>query len=281
MKILLNETLTLSADHDSAPYIIQGVTGLGPADIRTSSFLFSGRSGGLVTDQQYGFRAVTINGKVGRNDGTREQHRIDRQEFLNALPIGATIPVYITVFDGETYRIDANVTDAKVEYAQRGYISDFLIQLTAGDPLFYSTAGGDEQIAIVNRTVDNGGYVTPYVLPVEWSPGGQPTVVTNSGNAVVYPTITIHDETHDPVLTNEATGEQFSMNINTNDGDELVIDMLKRTVKLNGSDVIGNRIAGSVWFGLMVGDNAIRFDTDTGLDNGYAEVIWRNGVTGI
>lgn len=281
MKILLNETLTLSADYDGAPFIITGVTGLGPADIRTSSFLFSGRSGGLVTDQLYGFRTVTINGKIGRNGGTREQHRLDRQAVLNALVIGSTIPVYITVFDGETYRIDASVTDAKVEYSRGGRTSDFLIQLTAGDPLFYSTDGGDEQTATVNRTLDNGGYVTPYILPVVWDIGGQPTIVTNSGNAVVYPVITIHDTTHDPILTNQATGEQFAMSINTNDGDELVIDMLNRTVKLNGSDVIGNKVDGSVWFGLLVGDNPIRFDTDTALDNGYAEVVWRNGVTGI
>lgn len=281
MKILLNDTLTLSADFDGAPFIIQGVTGLGPADIRTSSFLFSGRSGGLVTDQLYGFRTVTINGKIGRNGGTVQQHRLDRQAVLNALPIGTTIPVYITVFDGETYRIDASVTDAKVEYARRGYTSDFLIQLTAGDPLFYSTDGGDEQTATVARTLDNGGYVTPYILPVEWDIGGQPTIVTNSGNAVVYPVITIFDETHDPILTNQATGEQFAMSINTNAGDELVIDMLNRTVKLNGSDVIGNKVDGSVWFGLLVGDNPIRFDTDTVEDNGYAEVVWRNGVTGI
>lgn len=281
MKILLNDTLTLSADHDGAPFIITGVTGLGPADIRTSSFLFSGRPGGLITDQLYGFRTIAITGKIGRNDGTLEQHRLDRQAVLNALPIGSTIPVYITVFSGEVYRIDASVTDAKVEYSRRGYTSDFMIQLTAGDPLFYSTDGGDEQSAIVNRTLDNGGYVTPYILPVEWAIGGQPTIVSNSGNAVVYPTITIHDETHDPILTNQATGEQFAMSINTNDGDELVIDMLNRTVKLNGSDVIGNKVDGSVWFGLLVGDNPIRFDTDTPEDSGYAEVVWRNGVTGI
>lgn len=281
MNILLNNTITLSADPYGGSFIIKGVTGLGPADIRTSSFLFSGRSGGLVTDQYYGFRTVTINGKIGKPGGSRLEHGVDRQALLNALPIGSTIPVYITGFDGKQYRIDASVTDAKVEYSQGGYTSDFLIQLTAGDPLFYSTEGGDEQTATVERTVDNGGYVTPYILPVEWDSGGAPTVVTNSGNAVVYPVITIFDTNHDPILTNLATGEQFAMSINTNDGDELVIDMLNRTVKLNGSDVIGNRVDGSTWWALMVGENAIRFDTDTALDNGYAEVVWRNGVTGI
>lgn len=281
MKILLNDVLTLSAEANGGHFIITDVKGLGPADIRTSSFLFSGRSGGLVTDQYYGFRAITITGEIGANNMTLLQHKTDRQALLNALPIGTTIPVYITDFYGDTYRIDASVTDAKVEYKRRGYRSDYIIQLTAGDPLFYSTDGGDEQSAIVNRTLENGGYVTPYVLPVIWDTGGAPTIVNNSGNAVVYPTITIHNETHDPILTNKATGEQFAMSINTNTGDELVIDMLNRTVKLNGSDVIGNKVDGSVWWGLLVGDNPIRLDTDTALDAGYAEIVWRNGVTGI
>lgn len=281
MNILLNDLITFSADPNGGAFIIKKVTGLGPADIRTSSFLFSGRGGGLVTDQQEGFRTVVIDGKIGRIGGTRAQHSADRQALYDALPIGTKIPVYITNFAGERFRIDANVTDAKIEYDQAGYTSVCLIQLTAGDPLFYSVDGGDTQTAIVNRTLENGGYVTPYILPVVWDIGGQPTIVNNSGNAVVYPVITIKNETHDPILTNQTTGEQFAMSINTNLGDNLVIDMFNRTVKLNGSDVIGNRVDGSTWFGLLVGDNSIRFDTDTALDPGYAEIVWRNGVTGI
>lgn len=281
MKILINNLLTLSADPQGGNFIIEKVTGLGAADIRSSSFLFSGRSGGIVSDQLFGFRNIAITGVIGSPTSTREQHKQDRAAMLSAMPLGVMFPVYITLFNGETYRIDCSLTDLKMEYKTRGYMSDYLIQLTAGDPLFYSTEGGDVQSAIVNRTAESGGYVTPYILPVEWESGGQPTVVINSGNAMVYPVITIYDTTHDPILTNQATGEQFAMSINTNDGDELIIDMLNRTVKLNGSDIIGNKVDGSTWWGLLVGNNPIRFDTDTGLDNGYAEVSWRNGVTGI
>ena len=281
MNILLNETLNLSADPAGGSFIITGVTGLGSADIRTSSFLFSGRSGGIVTDQLYGFRNISITGNIGSPSSTRVQHKLDRDTMLAALPIGTTITVYITLFDGETYRTDCRVTDLKLEYMTGGYMSEYLLQLTSSDPLFYSTAGGDVQTATVNRTVDNGGYATPYILPVIWDAGGAPTIVSNSGNAMVYPVITIHDTTHDPILTNQATGEQFAMSINTNDGDALVIDMLNRTVKLNGSDVIGNRVAGSTWWGLLVGNNPVRFDTDTAVDDGYATIDWRNGVTGI
>ncbi len=281
MKILLDDLLTLSADPQGGNFIITGVSGLGAADIRTSSFLYSGRSGGSITNQLYGFREISITGKIGKVGGTRQQHWIDRSAMLSATPIDVLIPVYITVFSGETYRVDCRVTDLKLEYLTGGYISEFLLQLTAPDPLFYSTDGGDVQTAIVNRTVENGGYVTPYILPVVWDQGGAPTIVTNNGNAIVYPIITIHDTAHDPVITNQATGEVFAMSINTVDGDELVIDMANRTVKLNGSDVIGNMVAGSTWWGLLVGDNSIKYDTDTALDNGYAEVEWRNGVTGI
>lgn len=281
MNILLNDTLTLSADPQGGNFIITGVSGLGSADIRTSSFLFSGRSGGMITDQLYGLRDISITGNIGGPDSTQVQHAADRATMMASLPIGTSISVEITLFDGETYRTDCYVTSLKLEYMARGYSSEYLLQLTAQDPLFYSTAGGDVQSAVIDRTVDNGGYVTPYVLPVAWDAGGAPTVVLNSGNAVVYPVITIYDTTHDPILTNLATGEQFAMSINTNDGDQLVIDMLNRTVKLNGSGVIGNRVDGSTWWGLMVGNNSIRFDTDTGADNGYADIIWRNGLTGI
>jgi len=281
MNINLNNILTLSALANGSHFIIQGVTGLGVADIRTSSFLFSGRSGGVVSDQLLGFRIITINGIIGENAGTVEQHALDRQALIAALPIGTTIPVYITTFSGETYRTDANVTDAKVEYRQRGHTSDFLIQLTAGDPLFYSTDGGDIQTATVNLQAQTGGYVTPYDLPVDWATGAQPTIVTNSGNATVFPVIQLFDEAHDPIITNQTTGETFALEISTADGDVIEIDMSNRTVTLNGSNIMGNRTDDSTWWGLTPGDNSIVLTSDTSDDTVYAELQWRNGVTGI
>lgn len=281
MNINLNNVLTLSALADGSRFIIKGVTGLGVADIRTSSFLFSGRSGGSVTDQLLGFRIITINGIIGENNGTPQAHAVDRQTLLDALPIGTTIPVYITNFGGATYRIDANVTDAKVEYRQRGVTSDFLIQLTAGDPLFYSTDGGDIQTAIVNLQAQTGGYVTPYDLPVDWAAGATPSTVLNSGNATVFPVIELHDEAHNPIITNETTGETFGLDISTADGDVIVIDMNSRTVTLNGSNIMGNRTDGSTWWGLTPGDNSIVLTSATSDDTVYAELQWRNGVTGI
>lgn len=278
MNILLNDVLTLSADPAGGNFIITGVTGLGSADIRTSSFLFSGRSGGMITDQLYGFRNIAITGKIGSS--SRAQHAIDRRALLNALPIGSTIPVNITNFAGETFRIECSVIDPKLEYNRRGFMSDFLIQLTAGDPYFYSTDGGDEQSANVVRVAE-GGYITPYILPVVWAAGGSPTIVTNSGDANYYPTITLQDEALNPTITNQATGESFGLDLSMLDGDEVVIDMYNRTVSLNGSDILGNKTDDSIWWALLPGDNPILLSTDTADDPVTATITWRNGVTGI
>lgn len=281
MNILLNDILTLSADPAGGNFIITDVKGLGPADIRTSSFLYSGRSGGLVTDQLFGFRQIDITGKIGSVGGTRDQQKIDRQALVDSMPLGATFPVYVTLFNNETYRIDCNLTDLKLEYSRAGYMSDFLIQLTAGDPLFYSTEGGDEQTATINLLVQTGGYVTPYDLPVDWAVGAQATTVLNSGNTIVLPIIELHDEAHDPIITNQTTGQTFGLDISMEDGDVIVIDMGNRTVKLNGSSIMGNRTGDSSWWGLTPGNNSIVLTSDTGDDNVYAELIWRNGLTGI
>lgn len=280
MNISINELLTLSADANGGNFIIQNVTGLGSADIRSSSFLFSGRSGGMVTDQLYGFRQINITGKIGSNTMTHAQHKLDRAALQDALPIGETIPIYITIFSGETYRIDCNVTDLKLEYKQRGMMSDFLIQLTAGDPFFYSTDGGDEQTAHITR-VTQGGYVTPYDLPVDWASGSSPTVVNNDGEAVYMPRIEIHDQADNPVITNQTTGERFELDINLVDGDEVIIDMAQRTVTLNGASIIGNKTDDSTWWGLQVGPNSIVLDSSSGSDTVTADIYWRNGVRGI
>lgn len=280
MNILLPEAVNLSANPNDGNFIIMGVTGLGIADIRTSSFLFSGRSGGMVTDQFLGFRTIAITGKIGEVGGTREQHELDRKALIDCMPVGETFPIYITTFTGKTYVVEVSLTDAKVEYNRGGRTSDFLIQLTSGDPYFYSTDGGEEQHATVSR-VTQGGYVTPYDLPVNLASGSAPTVVNNNGEDVYFPRIELHDQADNPVITNQTTGESFELDINMVDGDDVIIDMLKRTVTLNGAPIMGNKTDDSIWWGLQTGPNSIVLDSDSGSDTVTADIYWRNGVKGI
>lgn len=278
MNININNLVTLSAQARVSPYYVVGCTGLGISDIRTSSFVFSGRDGGLITDQFFDIRNINITGKVGSD--TKVQHEIDRQALIDALPIGETFPVYFTMFDGTTYRIDCNLIKLTLDYNAGGLRSDFLIQLGAGDPLFYRTDGGDSHTAHINR-VAQGGYATPYILPVSWDSGSAPTVVNNAGDTVAYPVVTINNAAHNPTITNQATGETFELTLSTVDGDVLVIDMGNRTVTLNGASVMGNKTDDSVWWGLQPGNNGIVLDSDSAGDDVTADIVWRNGVRGI
>lgn len=280
MNILVNESLTLSANPQGGNFIITGVTGLGAADIRTSSFLFSGRPGGMVTDQLYGFRTIAVTGKIGNPSGSQAQHKIDRATLQNTMPLGETFPIDITLFNGETYTTEVSLTDLKLEYNRRGYTSDFLIQFTAGDPFFYSTDGGDEHHATISR-VTQGGYVTPYDLPVNWASGTGATAVVNAGEAIYYPRIELHDQADNPVIINQTTGERFELDINLVPGDDVIIDMQKRTVKLNGSSIIGSKTDDSIWWGLQPGSNSILLDSASGSDTVTADIYWRNGVRGL
>lgn len=277
MNILLNNQITMQAMGYTG-FLIIGVDGLGISDIRTSSFVYSGRDGGQNTDQFADMRNINITAKLVSD--TTTQHAIDRQALIDALPLGQTFPVYFTMFDGTKYRIDCNLIKMPMPINNGGKRSDILIQLSAGDPLFYRTDGGDVHTAAIGR-VAQGGYITPYVLPVVWDSGSAPTVITNSGDAVVYPAITLNDAAINPTITNQVTNETFKLNLTTVPGDVLVIDMNARTVNLNGTTVIGNKTASSIWWGLQPGPNGIVLNSDSAGDTVTGVVAWRNGVKGI
>lgn len=284
MNVLLNNLVTLSIQPGTSNFYILAIDGLGISDIRTSSFVFSGRSGGLNTDQFADMRNINITGKIGNSNGpdvyTAANHMADRKALINALPLGVTFPVYFTMFDGSTYRADCNVIKLTMPLNAGGRMSDFLIQLSVGDPLFYNSDGGDDHTAAISR-VAQGGYVTPYVLPVSWDSGSAPTVVTNSGDALVYPIITLNDAAINPSITNQATNETFKLSLTMVTGDVAVIDMGARTATLNGATVIGNKTASSIWWGLQPGPNGIVLNSDSAGDAVTGTVKWRNGVKGI
>jgi len=95
------------------------------------------------------------------------------------------------------------------------------------------------------------------------------------------PRIELHNQAANPVITNQTTGERFKLNINMVASDLVIIDMAKRTVTLNGANIIGSKTSDSVWWGLQEGANSIVLNSDSGGDTITADIYWRNGVRGI
>jgi len=254
-----------------------GVEGLDEPDQRNSSFVYSGRDGGLVTQQFYGMRPITIIGTIV--SGTCEQHELDRRELAAALEIRKDLDVTIKLFTGATYKVKARRMQLDMPLVAPTF-SDYKIELLCSDFLLYQNDAGAAFETTIQKVI-SGGYITPYVLPVEWEEGGTGKNIANNGTALIYPQIEFRDSATNPIIYNDTTGEFMQVNLSMVDGDVLIIDMRERTILLNGGSVIANKSAASTWWALDTGINKVRIDSDSGDDNVYALVRWFNGFIGI
>lgn len=271
MNILLNG---LNIGFNTLFQIESPVEGLETPQIRTSANNYSGRDGGQVSGQYYSPRLITISGFI--IGGTCEQHELARRELQNAIPIRQDLPVQITTFSGLVVQTTARVTNITMPITGPK-ASRFKIDLYASDPNFYMAAEQSVQIPLEI----GGGFILPVILPITFDPGSSPVIINNTGDVIVYPVITILGETTNPVISKTNTGELVEIDVTTGVSDELVIDMLNRTVVLNGGSALSLRSADSDWWGLDVGLNYINYESDDLSDTGVATISWRVAVRSI
>lgn len=143
-----------------------------------------------------------------------------------------------------------------IDLAYQANVSEVPIQLTANDPLIYSSVLKTASSGLPSPTA---GATFPITFPLSFgaSTGGSFSV-TNSGAYITPPVFTITGPVTNPSLTFTATGQFFALTITLGSTDVLVIDMNARTVLLNGSAYRFNDIkTGSTWFGFPPGTSSI------------------------
>lgn len=260
---------------EGTPYKIEApLSGFETPQIRTSSENYSGRDGGIVTGQYYSGRQMSIPGFMGED--TCADLTEARRDLMTSLPIRQDLEVELETFDGQTYFTFARVTDIKMDVIAPKH-TRYKIELYAGDPNFYDSSTINS--VIIPRYV-GGGFILPVILPIIFDASATPTIVTNAGTVIAYPTITIVGKTTNPVITKLDTGETVELAITTSSGDVTIIDMYSRTVTLNGGNILPLRSTDSDWWGLDVGDNRIEYRSDDGDDDGVVTLTWRNAIPG-
>lgn len=265
-------------DASNSVYLDEPINGLELPPLRTSSGDYAGRDGGFVGAQHYSARPISLTGHVFSTDVAVHEQR--RREFQAAIQSG-TITMQLTTNAGLSYLLYCNLIDFKMPIQRNKFESPFKIELLAGDPIIYDDTGGGALSASVPKLAA-GGYTYPVVYPVVYAPGSSPTTVNNTGTEPVYPAITLSGTMTNPVLTNVTTGEVFGLNpLVTGPGDQVVIDMLKRTVTLNGGNIFGLIAANSSFWPLEPGNNSISLTTSSGADSVSALLSWRNGYLAI
>lgn len=253
---------------------IEGLTDI--PEIRTSAYNKTGQDGGSVSSQYYGMREIAFRGRVFNDDiAVAEAAR----KALIAAIASKQVDLRVVTYTGASYRIKANLTAFKCPVGQSRRKYEFNMQLIAPDPLLYDDLE-DDLLATISRK-QSGGYITPYVLPVEWEPATQPTNVVNAGNYPIKPRIEFDGKTTNPRLTNLTTGQYMQINLTTADGDNLVIDMKERAILLNGGNILALKETGANFFNLEAGDNLLELTTGSDSDTGVALVRFKSGSIGI
>ena len=277
MIVSLNGYVLNDSTSANPAYLDEPIDGLGLPPVRTSSGNYSGRDGGYVGAQFYGMRLITLTGYFFGSPAVLETARRN----LAAAVASPSVTLNITSNAGNQYVLFCNIDSLDMPIIRSMNRAPFKISLIATDPIIYDNSASGAVSVTVNPA-RGGGITWPVTWPIQWAAGSQPTTVNNSGNATIYPTITLTNVMTNPTITNQTTGQFFTLSgITTAAGDQLVIDMKNRTVLLNGGSVLPYVTSTSSWWPLLPGNNSINLTTNSGTDNVVATVSWRSGYRGI
>jgi hypothetical protein len=140
-------------------------------------------------------------------------------------------------------------------------IGNFRIELIAEDPIFYSQTLTETDVTFAAGS----------------------GAVTNSGNAPVFPTIRVHGNVLNPVITNTTLGRTVSLiGYTISAGKYVDIDMLNETVKDESGNSVYSYVNSDDFFWIAKGSNTITISGTVG-GSGYrkATLSFRNGYLGV
>lgn len=253
---------------------IEGVSGL--PNIRSATGVNQGRDGSWVSRQLYEGRYISFQGRIFGGEPIDVENK--RRELVSVLQ-RKKLKLRIITYAGMEFVTEVFVMANQMPINRELNIVKWKIDLLSEDPLFYDNSAG-ELLATVGKVMD-GGFDIPFDIPFNISAGGEPSVVTNSGNETVYPIITISTPATNPKLINRATNEFMQVMTTVLDGDKLIIDMRNKTITHNGLNIYALQRDGSTFFGLVPGVNVMEIQTDVGSEKSKAEVRYQSGFLGI
>nr|DAX56412.1 MAG TPA: tail protein [Caudoviricetes sp.] len=253
---------------------IEGVSGL--PNIRSATGVNQGRDGSWVSRQLYEGRYISFQGRIFGGEPIDVENK--RRELVSVLQ-RKKLKLRIITYAGMEFVTEVFVMANQMPINRELNIVKWKIDLLSEDPLFYDNSAG-ELLATVGKVMD-GGFDIPFDIPFNISAGGEPSVVTNSGNETVYPIITISTPATNPKLINRATNEFMQVMTTVLEGDKLIIDMRNKTITHNGLNIYSLQRDGSTFFGLVPGVNVMEIQSDIASENSKAEVRYQSGFLGI
>ena len=233
---------------------ITTITGLSNAPVRLVEHAREGMDGGFIDASFENMRVITLEGSIFNVTET----------FLDALkanyaPSNSALPFYFqipVVGVRVVFAKSLGITYALNNLRRLGQVA-FQIQLKAEDPTIY----GPQNTGTANIGGSSTGFGFPLRFPLGF--GGvlsnNGTIsINNSGNKPADATFVIYGPITNPAIYNSTTGQKVTFNITLGATDYLTVNLMNKTVILNGTtNRRGTMLGTSTWFLLQPGINAI------------------------
>lgn len=169
-------------------------------------------------------------------------------------------------------------TEVASENAGWNQTEAWAVSLYAPDPRLY-TANQKTNFYSPSSNV-GGGVSFELSFPITFAGGSglSSMAVTNAGTRKTPPTYTLLGPATDPTIRNETTGQDIDLTGSIISTDELVVDVARRSIVLNGTERADFlAVATSQWAELAPGTNTIRL-VATGTIEGTTRLVavWRD-----
>lgn len=235
-----------------------------------------GNDGELLAGQVRRASVQSFDGYVG--DATTSKTDVEnyrRQFFAFFQKNHLYTVVYVMCNGSAIQRRRGYIVDAPEVKELWQYQPEYHIALNFEDVNYYTYAedeNGNEIFSnyatIGSAAQDNGGLIWDSLgivwdsLGATWEAGGGSTVTTATNNSIanVAPTITITGLAQNPSFTNLTTNQTLNYGGNVTTTQTLVIDVAKKTAKLNGANV--TQLVTGDWPTLAPGNNRLTYTTD-------------------
>lgn len=255
------------------PFVdITGVTGLDSGEFRVQDRTREGGDGGFQDTGFKEMRVVVITAEVYGDESYLELLRNNWRPFVSGENgfVGGYPFYYIA--DGLRRKVVGRSLGMKYDWAQMRRIgkTEVQFQLKCEDPTIYSAdLKTSATMTLLPLTVTGYGYNRAYNRTYGGgTSGGGAVNAANAGNKTTYPDIVINGPVVNPYVLNDSWPStnipRIKLGGTLDVSDQIIISMRYRTVRLNG---VANRrtwvLPPYVWWGLLPGDNFIRFGADT------------------
>lgn len=246
---------------------VQKISGFDLGNVRTSMRVSEGMDGGTVEGEFLDPRTIVMDGVLFCHLDDSIELQLDMLK-ANFQPRKTDAPLYIKAPGVSQRVLDCKPLSLRydLDQARRYNSTTFQITLQAQDPVVYGSTTKSIYGVLSSEVVNGHGFDHGYDLSFGGitSTGSQFTVI-NEGTKAVGAIIELVGPVTGPRIVSETAGKTLAFPglVVTSASDKLVIDLKRRTVKLNGASRRMSVRPDEGWFLLQPGVNTLRYQAES------------------